>query len=236
MKRSIFVLWIIGVHVYFQQYFNYIEVEEVPKKPTTMPQVTDKFYQIMLSSIIKGIAYDNRLESIDCLEWHIGFSSFNLVLRIYCQVTSTSAIYQILSNYVVSNRPHHWRKSTAQLWWWKTLIDCIVKCKYYYNAFATRRRPMQTRLSVIQLQSRIIATNTKALFFYYKNRLFITSIIKGIAYDDRLESIDCLEWHIGFSSFNLVLPIYCQVTSTSAIYAIPNNLSIPNDHRKRSLW
>ena len=51
MKRSIFVLWIIGVHVHFQQYLNYIEMEEVPKKPTTMPQVTDKFYQIMLYRI-----------------------------------------------------------------------------------------------------------------------------------------------------------------------------------------
>ena len=98
--------------------------------------------------------------------------------------------WQILSNYVVLNRPHHWRKSTAQLWWWKTLIDCIVKCKYYYNAFATRRRPMQTRLSVIQLQSRIIATNTKALFFYYN---LCTSL--------KLDSVSCSFICIFFLSF-----------------------------------
>ena len=98
--------------------------------------------------------------------------------------------WQILSNYVVSNRPHHWRKSTAQLWWWKTLIDCIVKCKYYYNAFATRRRPMQTRLSVMQLQSRIIATNTKALFFYYN---LCTSL--------KLDSVSCSFISIFFLSF-----------------------------------
>ena len=100
--------------------------------------------------------------------------------------------WQILSNYVVSNRPHHWRKSTAQLWWWKTLIDCIVKCKYYYNAFATRRRPMQTRLSVIQLQSRIIATNTKVLFINYN---LCTSL--------KLDSLSCSFIFIFFLSFFL---------------------------------
>jgi hypothetical protein len=87
----------------------------------------------------------------------------------------------------------HWQMlslSTAQLWWWKTLIDCIVKCKYYYNAFATWRRPMQTRLSVIQLQSRIIATNTKALFFYY-----------NLCTSPKLDSVSCSFISIFFLSF-----------------------------------
>jgi hypothetical protein len=140
MKRSIFVLWIIGVHVYFQQYFNYIEVEEVPEKPTTMPQVTDKFYQIML--------------------YRIGLTTGG--------------------------------SQPLNFWWWKTLIDCIVKCKYYYNAFAIRRCPMQTRLSVIQLQSRIIATNTKVLFIYYN---LCTSL--------KLDSLSCSFISIFFLSFFL---------------------------------